>query len=385
VLTSLVVPHAAFAKTTDLEVSGWIPYWRDTQGIKDAKKHLSALDAVYPFVFTVTSTGNLKDQSGLDKSAWKSFIKTAQKKNVDIIPTIMWSDTTAMETVLNNPTLRTQHIKAIADMVKDGKYDGIDIDYEGKNSATKDGFSAFLKELKAALGKKTLVCTIEPRTPPDSLYTEIPATINYVNDYAVIGTYCDQITVMAYDQQRADIKLNAARKGAPYVPVADVDWVEKVLKLTLQSLPKEKVVLGIPTYGHHYAVTVAPDWYRDYWKVGALNVPDILDLAKEQKVKPSRNSAGEMGFSYIPKSSVLASYSKTLSIPKKTPTGEVAAAKALAYANKTGKEATFNVVSYSDAGAMKDKIDLAKDLGLRGVALFKIDGEEDQKVWTYLQ
>jgi spore germination protein YaaH len=92
-----------------------------------------------------------------------------------------------------------------------------------------------------------------------------------------------------------------------------------------------------------------------------------------------------MGFSYIPSSSVLATYSKNLKIPKKTPEAEEAAAKALAYANATGKEATFNVVSYSDAGAIKDKIDLAKDLGLRGVALFKIDGEEDQKAWNYLR
>jgi spore germination protein YaaH len=242
-----------------------------------------------------------------------------------------------------------------------------------------------LKELKHELKDKTLVCTIEPRTPPDSLYREVPQVIEYANDYAEIARHCDQVTIMAYDQQRADIKLNNARKGAPYIPVSDVDWVEKVLELTIQSIPREKVVLGIPTYGHHYSVTVAPGWYRDYWRLGALNVPDILDLADEWDVKPSRNSAGEMGFSYIPESSVLANYTGRLSIPRRTPSGEVAAAQALAYANKTGKEATFNIVSYSDAGAMKEKIDLAKKMQLKGVALFKIDGEEDQKVWRYLR
>ena len=190
---------------------------------------------------------------------------------------------------------------------------------------------------------------------------------------------------MAYDQQRADIKLNAIRKGVPYMPVSDVDWVRKVLELTIKTIPREKIVLGIPTYGHHYSVTVAPDWYRDYWKLGALNVPSILDLADEWNVKPSRNAAGEMGFSYIPDSSVVSSYKKTLRIPKHTPSGEVAAAKALAYANATGKEATFNIVSYSDEGAMKDKIDLAREFKLKGVALFKIDGEEDQKVWKHLR
>jgi spore germination protein YaaH len=380
-----LMPQMLFAKGHELEVSGWIPYWRDTEGIKDAKKHIKTIDAVYPFVFTVTTAGEIRDQGGLDEREWKSFVKYAQRKKVDVIPTIMWSDGGAMQTVLGNAVLRAAHVKNIAKMVKDGDFDGVDIDYEGKKSETRDGFSLFLKELKAAIGNKELVCTIEPRTPPESLYREVPAVINYVNDYAAIGKHCDQVTIMAYDQQRADIKLNATRKGAPYMPVSDVDWVEKVLELTIKSIPKEKIVLGIPTYGHHYSVTVAPDWYRDYWKLGALNVPSILDLAEERDVEPSRNAAGEMGFSYIPDSSVVASYKKNLRIPKNTPSGEVASAKALAYANATGKEATFNIVSYSDAGAMKEKIDLARKFELRGVALFKIDGEEDQKVWKYLR
>ena len=383
-LTALM-PQMLFAKEYNLEVSGWIPYWRDSEGIKDAKKHIRDIDAVYPFVFTVTTTGEIRDQGGLDEREWKSFVKYAQRKDVAVIPTIMWSDGVAMQTILSNASLRATHIKNIAKMVKSGDFDGVDIDYEGKKSETKDGFSLFLEELKDAIGNKTLVCTIEPRTPPDSLYRDVPKVINYVNDYTAIGKYCDQVTIMAYDQQRADIKLNAIRKGVPYMPVSDVDWVRKVLELTIKTIPREKIVLGIPTYGHHYSVTVAPDWYRDYWKLGALNVPSILDLADEWNVKPSRNAAGEMGFSYIPDSSVVSSYKKTLRIPKHTPSGEVAAAKALAYANATGKEATFNIVSYSDEGAMKDKIDLAREFKLKGVALFKIDGEEDQKVWKHLR
>lgn len=377
------IPTSSHAGGT-LQVSGWMPYWRDSEAIKDAKKHLGSIDAVYPFAFTVTTKGELRDQAGLHEKEWKSFIKLAQKKNVAVIPTIMWSDGASIHTVLSATSTRSAHIKEIVRMVEKGKYDGVDIDYEGKKSETIHYFSQFLKELNDALREKSLLCTIEARTPPKSLYKEVPEVINYANDYRTIAEYCDQVEIMAYDQQRADIKLNEERKGKPYMPVADVAWVEKVIEQTLKDIPKEKIVLGIASYGHHYAVTVAPNWYRDYWKLGAMNVPSLLDLAKENNVTPTRNDAGEMMFTYLPESSNVVS-PKSLKIPKGTPKGEMVSAQALAYANKTGKEVVFHMGWYSDAGAMQDKIDLAKKYKLKGVAFFKIDGEEDQKVWRSLK
>lgn len=378
------VPSTSSAATQDLEVSGWIPYWRDSQGIKDAKKHIDDIDTVFPFAYTVTTQGMLADQAGLDKRDWQTFMKLADREDVEIIPTVMWSDGVSIHNVLSNPLMRKLHVLMIALMVEEGGYAGVDIDYEAKKSETKDYFSLFLAELKQVLGTRTLSCTIEARTPPASLYRVVPEVINYANDYKAIATHCDRVQIMAYDQQRADIVLNDARKGKPYMPVADIDWVRKVVELALKDIPKEKLVLGIPTYGHHYTVTVSPDWYRDYTRIGALNVPDMLDVAKEHRVTPTRNSAGEMGFSYLPKSSTL-KLSSSLKIPKDTPKGEIVAARALAYANETGETVQFRVASYSDAGAMEDKIDLAQEYGLRGVALFKIDGEEDQKVWKYLE
>jgi len=380
----LGMPPALHAQDHTLEVSGWIPYWRDSEGIKSAKRNLDSINTVFPFAFTVTTKGELRDQAGLDDREWKNFVKTAQRKKVEIIPTIMSSDGQAMHAILSNDVLRKAHIKEIVDMVNVGGYDGVDIDYESKKAETIDYFSLFLKELKKELGKKVLACTIEARTPPSSLYREVPAVIQYANDYKEIAQHCDRIELMAYDQQRADILLNSSKSGVPYMPVADVDWVRKVVELALEDFPKEKVILGIPTYGHHYAVTVAPNWFRDYRRIGALNVPHILDIAKEYRVTPTRNKAGEMSFSYIPKSSLF-KFPSHIKVPRNTPKGDEVALRALAYANETGKEVTFNIAWYSDAQAMKDKIDLAKEYNLRGVALFKIDGEEDRRVWRHLR
>ena len=220
---------------SDLEVSGWIPYWSGNSGIRDAEKRLSVLDEIHPFSFSVKSDGTLLDLLGLDKSAWKRLIRKADSKDVLVTPTVMTSDGAMLHALLSDPVRRAAHVRHIAQMVEEGDYDGVNIDYEGKRAETKDFFSLFLKELKAAIGTKQLSCAVEARTPPDSLYRTLPPVIEYANDYAAIGTHCDRVQIMAYDQQRADIKLNDARRGAPYMPVSDTEWVRKVVALAVQG------------------------------------------------------------------------------------------------------------------------------------------------------
>jgi spore germination protein YaaH len=372
---------ARAATESDLTVGGWIPYWQDTMGTKDADKHLSDLDTVYPFVFSVKQDGTLADLGDLDESGWKNLLRDARRDDVEIIPTVMWSDGAQIQAVLSDADKRADHIDAIADMVDDGDFDGVNIDYEGKLSATKDYFSTFLKELKHELGNKTLTCTVEPRTPPESLYRTVPADLASANDYAAIGTYCDRVEIMAYDQRRADLLLDDARKGEPYVPVADPAWVEKVIELALKDIPADKIILGVPTYGQRYTVMVAPQWYSDYVRIGSLNLPDANSLARDAGVEAGRNAAGEMSFSFFPDDSIYKILNQ-LPTPAGTRTGFEAAMKALTFANATGMTVPVDLVWYSDAGAVKDKMDLAEKYGLRGIALFKIDGEEDSKIWS---
>lgn len=377
-----VVPTSVFG-ATNLEVAGWLPYWRADESARDARRHLDDIDTLHPFVFIVQPDGTLRDEGDLDDSDWKRLFREAKREDVEVIPTVMWSDGGAINAILSDRKERKDHIEEIVDMVEDGDFDGVDIDYESKLASTKDHFSAFLEELKDELGKKTLTCTIEPRTPPDSLYRTIPAVIQYANDFDAIAEHCDRVEIMTYDQQRADIKLNDERKGEPYMPLADIDWVEKVVELALKDIPANKIMLGVPTYGHHYTVTVAPDWFRDYSRIGAFNMPHAEDIADDYDVTPSRTAGGELSFTYFPKSSPF-HILEALPVPQGTRTGFEAAAQALLFANATKMNVPVNYVLYEDAGAIKDKLELAARLGLRGVAVFKIDGEEDSDLWDVL-
>lgn len=373
------------AETSDLEVSGWIPYWAVSSGTKDARKNLDAFSVIFPFNYTVKSDGSLLDMGKIQQSAWKKLFTAARKKDVLVIPTIMWSNTSAMYTTLSDKSLRTKHIKEITTMMRKQKFDGVDIDYEGKSAETYQAYALFLKELKKALGKnKILSCTIEARTPPDSLYRTIPADLRYANDFNAIAKYCDRVNIMTYDQQRADIKLNDAHKGEAYIPVSDPAWVRKVIELTLQTIPKEKLSLGISTYGHEYEVIVHSEEYQEYAKTGAFNPSYGTKTAKQFKVKPERGNAGELSFTFFPIKTA-PQFQYNAPIPKNTSSANTVAAQSFAYTKATGLPSVFYYATWNDAEAIKQKVDLAREYDLAGVAIFKIDGNEDSKMWDIFE
>ena len=375
----LLAPQTAAAK--DAEVAGWIPYWAAEEGIESAIENIDHIDTIYPFVFEVTADGTLVNKVDFEDSEWEELFEVADDENVEIIPTIAWFDGTEVDFVLSNDTLRKRHVKQIEDMVDDNDFAGVDIDYEGKKASTIDHFSEFLEELQDELNRRqTLVCTLEARTPPESLYRDVPRTINYANDYDEIAEHCDRIQLMTYDQQRADLKLNDARRGVPYAPVADKDWVEKVIDLALEDFDEEDVMLGAPTYGRAWDITVASEWYRDYTRVATLNQPRILELSEKYDAPIGRTEGGEAVISYFPDDSIWRIFN-VLPTPEGTPKGFEAAAKALMVATVADIELPVRIVFWSDAEAIEDKLDLVEEHDLRGLSIFKIDGEEDPDIW----
>lgn len=369
------------AKASDLTVSGWIPYWASAKGIKEASKNLKRLDEINPFAYSVKSDGTLADTANLTASSWRKLFRDAKKRGVTVIPTVMWSDRANIERILSNPSLRAAHVAEIARLVEDRGFDGIDIDYENKSAATRPYFSLFLKELDTALKGKTLACTIEARTPPDSVYRTPPATIEYANDFKEINKHCDQVRIMTYDQQTADWKLNDANPK-PYAPLSDKAWVKKVMDLAAKDISKDKLVMGIPTYGHEYQITIRPNGYMEYKKLWSLNPVYAKDMEKQMKATPMRAAHGEMRLAYIPKDS--AAYKTRVNVSGSVSKAELPIEQAKAHAKETGMPAVVNVMWWHDAGAIAEKVELAEALGIRGVAIFKIDGGADSKMWRSL-
>lgn len=375
----IALPAHAAPATAGLEVSGWLPYWKTASSTADALAHLGAFKEINPFSYSVTSDGLILDTAEIVNGAWDELINAAHARKIRVIPTLMWSDGEAMHRILSNQEKRIALEDAIAYLVKAKGFDGIDIDFEGKYAETRDYFSTFLKGLYWRMGNKWVMCDIEPRTPLSSLYegTPPPGAGDYANDYKEIAKYCDRVRIMGYDQGSADVKLNAAAGGKPYVPVADPAWVTKVVNLVAKDIPKRKLVLGIPTYGYEYSVTpLLPGGYY-YDLQWAFNPQYALDLAATYGMVPLRNSAGELSFVYIPGLNTNPNLNTELPAVSNHMLAEAAAI--------SGSKPIFNIVWWSDARAINDKINIAKDLGLRGIAIFKIDGGEDPGLWELLE
>lgn len=350
--------------------SAWVPYWRETDGVAETTAHLDVFQNLSPFSYDVKPDGTLKDQMKIDQDPWPALLSAARSKNVKIIPTVAWSDGPTIQTILSSSTLRLAHEEVIVGLTKNQGYDGIDVDYEAKLSETKKYFSKFLTELSKKLhaDQKILVCSIEPRTPSSSRFKIVPKDIAYANDFKVIGQACDQVRIMAYDQLRIDLKLNAANKGEPYAPIADPVWVKKVISQAAASIPKSKIILGVPTYGYEYALGEG-DLGRTYTKVRNWNYQDAMKFAANIKVVPKRNSAQEMSFVF-------------LAVPTSTLSSLTLPSSGVATTTRSTPETRF--VSFNDAVSVENKIKMAKDLGLGGVAIYKMDGGTDPALWQYL-
>lgn len=303
----------------------------------------------------------------------------------------MWSDREAMHRILSKQSTRVALAKAIAALVKDNGFDGVDIDFENKQAETRPYFSTFLKGLQMRLGtKKWLMCTIESRTPLADRYwgtTPLPDAGIYANDLKAINKYCDRVRIMTYDQQSIDLKLReeAHARGEVYGPVADTAWVE-VVKLMSKDISKRKMMIGIPTYGYGYDVTAYANNEYIYDILFTFNPGYAWPIAASLGIAPQRGSHGELYFTYVVNATTTSAIAtSTPSEPMTLLAGNAssAAASMIAHANNTNM--SFRLLDWPDAESIRQESRAAKRLGVRGVSIFKIDGGEDANMWSVLR
>ncbi|MEN6349803.1 MAG: glycosyl hydrolase family 18 protein [Syntrophomonas sp.] len=139
--------------------------------------------------------------------------------------------------LLSSKDNRSRLIGNLLDVVKNNDYSGVNIDFELMDAADAGLFTTFLRELKTSLGtEKELSVAVFARTAKDKWATPY--------EYKKIGEIADAVIVMAYDY---------SYKNTAPGPVAPLWWVKETVAYMTGSIPREKILLGVPTYGYDWA------------------------------------------------------------------------------------------------------------------------------------
>jgi len=112
--------------------------------------------------------------------------------------------------------------------------DGINIDFENIYIRDKDALVNYVKKVRELTKKQNLLLSIDAVVPGGS------DQYSKVIDRKAIAPLVDYFILMAYDEHWG----SAPTSGS----VASLPWVEKGIKGTLESMPNEKLVLGVPLY-----------------------------------------------------------------------------------------------------------------------------------------
>lgn len=112
--------------------------------------------------------------------------------------------------------------------------EGINIDFENIHYWNQDLFTDFVKELSEALRANGLTVSIDVTIPGGSL------NWSQVYDRKAIEPHVDYVAVMTYDEHWSSSPLAGS--------VASIGWVERGIAATLEEVPPEKVLLGVPLY-----------------------------------------------------------------------------------------------------------------------------------------
>ena len=237
-------------------------------------------------------------------------------------------DVPALHQIVSNPAARANLITHLRQWLVAQKLQGVNIDFEEVPVADRDNLTTFMQELSADFHQYNLLVTEDVQ--PESEGMDVPA----------LSDACDWIVPMLYDQHEA-----SSGPG----PVAGVDWTRQELKTLLQSVPANKIVMGVGNHGYD-------------WTLGQKGAQDVTYQSAILIAKESQPDA----YVHLDKSSLNPTFSYS----------DEAADK------KGAMREEKHVVWMQDAVSVFNQLQVGKPEGVRGAALWYM-GSEDPSLWSF--
>lgn len=292
---------------------------------------MDGVNVVSPSFFSLErgSNGEIYDNA---KDDGAEYIEWAHNNNYQVWA--MFSNNSLKDTtsqILNDYEKRETMIENLMDLVEEYNLDGVNVDFENMNESDKDVYSRFLIELAPRLKKIGKTLSVDVTAPDGS------ETWSLCFDRNTIANVADYIVFMAYDQYGTS--SNKAGTTAGY------NWVEANVKKFLgqEDVDPEKIILGIPLYmrlwGEEEDGTAKPE---------VVNMKDMFDVLPENQVATWDEELKQYYVEY----------------------------------EEDGKTYKMWVENEKSVG---EKINLANQYNLAGIAFWEKDRETNDEFWTFVK
>lgn len=303
-----------------------------TEIVNDTKGNINT---VSPTCFDISADGHLEINNIFDSK----FVEDMHSQNVLVTPFLSnhWGRQRAMKALGNSEILAEEVAKAVFEY----NLDGINVDLENLLPSYKEKLTDFVRILREKLGNDKILSVAVAANPNRLSKTWVAAY-----DYAELAEYANYLVLMAYDEHSA---------GGSEGPVASVGFVEKSIEVILESVSRDKVVLGIPLYGR-------------FWQEGAemggeaIIISQIDRIANRYKVVPEYNET-----------------TGTATIKINVQSGEKKA-----YVNGRYLDEGSYTVYFENENSISAKMKLMNDYGLKGAGLWAL-GNENDEFWDWYE
>lgn len=292
---------------------------------------MDGVNVVSPSFFSLErgSNGEIYDNA---KDDGAEYLEWAHNNNYQVWA--MFSNNSLKDTtsqILNDYEKRETMIENLMDLVEEYNLDGVNVDFENMNESDKDVYSRFLIELAPRLKKIGKTLSVDVTAPDGS------ETWSLCFDRNTIANVADYIVFMAYDQYGTS--SNKAGTTAGY------NWVEANVKKFLgqEDVDPEKIILGIPLY-----MRLWEEEEDGTAKPEVVNMKDMFDVLPENQVATWDEELKQYYVEY----------------------------------EEDGKTYKMWVENEKSVG---EKINLANQYNLAGIAFWEKDRETNDEFWTFVK
>jgi spore germination protein YaaH len=188
-----------------------------------------SIDVVSPtWLDLMDGEGNIKNYSD------KKYTEWAHQNNYKVWALVSSFDADITSKFLNDLNARDNFLRQLLSYSALYEFDGINIDFENIYLRDKEALTQFVREAAPLLREQGLIVSMDVGVPDGS--------DNYSKCYDLpeLHKAVDYLVLMAYDQHWSTSPIAGS--------VAQYSWVEAKLRRTLEMVPPEKILLGMPLY-----------------------------------------------------------------------------------------------------------------------------------------